>query len=77
MLEQLDTWHKTKRGYITFAAVEFALAYIVGSFAINNGSLLFYGATIILLYGTVRNLALAVQEHKQPKHARSRTKKTA
>lgn len=77
MLSRLDSWHKTRQGYLTFGAVELLLCYVVASFAINNGSLLFYAAAIVLLYGAVRNFVLSVHENKHVKHAKHRPKKTA
>ena len=77
MLKQLDAWHKTKHGYLAFGVLELLLAYIVGSFAINNGSLLFYAGTIVLLWGSVSNFVKFAKAHKHPKHASHRPKKTA
>lgn len=77
MLKKLDAWHKTKQGYLAFGAVELLLAYIVGSFAINNGSLLFYGGTIVLLWGSASNFVKFAKAHKYPKHASNRSKKPA
>lgn len=73
MLKQLDKWHKTKRGYLTFGALELVLSYIVGSLAIGNGSLLFYGATLLLLCGAVANFVKSTRV----KNAKPRSKKTA
>lgn len=61
---RIDTWHKTVKGYIVFGLIELAAAYIIGSFAIDNGRLLLWTLTIVLLIGALQNFAKAVFNKK-------------
>ncbi len=56
-MQQLDKWHKTRIGFLVFALVELAAAYVFGSWAINNGNLLDYLFAILFLIGGIQNLA--------------------
>lgn len=56
MINQLDKWHKTKLGYLTFAVVELAITYGFASLAIDRGNPLWYLLTLIFLVGTLQNL---------------------
>lgn len=55
VLNRLDGFHKSKRGYLIFGIVELILAYIFASIAIDTASMWAYLATIILSIGTVLN----------------------
>lgn len=55
-LKQLDKFHKTKLGYLTFGAVELVVAYGFASWAIDTGSLWLYLLTIISLIGSLQNI---------------------
>ena len=59
-LQRIDTWHKTVKGYIVFGLIELVAAYIIGSLAIDNGRLLLWTLTIILVIGTLQNFVKAV-----------------
>lgn len=61
MLEAFDKWHKTRVGLLAFALVELGLAVAAASWAVDNGNLLLYIATIILLFGSVQNFAKLVR----------------
>lgn len=55
-MNALDKWHKTRIGFLVFGLVELLLAYGAASWAIDNGNVLLYLATFILLIGGVQNL---------------------
>lgn len=55
MINKLDTWHKTRAGYLCFALFELVLAFVVVSLAINGGNVLFYLLTLVLLVGFLQN----------------------
>ncbi|HET9174572.1 MAG TPA: hypothetical protein VFN56_04850 [Candidatus Saccharimonadales bacterium] len=56
MVAKLDTWHHTKAGVCTFACIELAIAYGFASWAIDNGSLWLYAATLIFFVGALQNV---------------------
>lgn len=56
LLKDVDAWHRTKEGLLIFGIVELILAYIIGSRAIETGSLWQYALTIILFVGGLKNL---------------------
>ena len=56
MLPKLDTFHKSKPGYLVFALVELAGAYGFASLAIDRGSWWWYLLTLIFLVGSLQNL---------------------
>ena len=55
-IQTLDRWHKTKIGFVVFALVELALAYLFASLAINSGSIWQWLLTLVLLLGTGQNI---------------------
>ena len=55
-IDKLDKWHQTKKGLITFGLVELAVAYLLTSKAIDNGSLIVYVLAIIVFFGSLNNL---------------------
>lgn len=55
-LQQLDQWHQTSQGLITFGLIELVLAYIMGSRALDTGSWWEYLLTFLLLAGVVQNI---------------------
>ncbi len=63
-LQRVNTWHKTVKGYIVFGLIELVAAYIIGSFAIDNGRLLLWTLTIVLAIGGLQNLVKAVFKKK-------------
>lgn len=67
MIEKLDSWHKTKVGYATFALLELALTYMNVSLAIDRGSLWYYLLAIILFIGAVQNAYKFVMCFKKAK----------
>lgn len=73
MLEQIHTFHQTKRGFITFGVIELVLLYIVVSIALDTASMWAYAAAIVLLVGTVMNIINAFT-FKEGKQAGARSK---
>lgn len=61
MLNKLDTWHKTRQGYLTFGALELVLAYIFASWAIDSGNLIDYALAVILFVGALQNFVKFVR----------------
>jgi hypothetical protein len=55
-IDKIDRWHQTKKGLITFGLVELAVAYLLTSKAIDNGSLIVYALAIIVFFGSLNNL---------------------
>ncbi len=56
-MQLLNRFHKTITGLILFGVIELALAYGAASWAIDSGNLLLYVATIVLVFGGLRNFA--------------------
>ena len=56
MLKKFDNWHKTRQGHIVFAVIELALAYFIGSRAIDTGSWWEYALALFFLIGSLQNL---------------------
>jgi len=48
-------FHKTRQGELVFGLVEFCLACIFASFALNSGSLWEWALALVLLIGTGQN----------------------
>lgn len=55
-IQALDTFHKTRPGYLVFGLVELGLAYLFVSLAINSGSLWEWALGIMLFVGGLHNL---------------------
>lgn len=68
MLQQIDDFHKTPAGYITFAGVELVLAYILAIRAIDTGKLWLYGLTILLAVGVISNIVRLFARHTELVH---------
>ncbi|MEX2014786.1 MAG: hypothetical protein WD885_02520 [Candidatus Saccharimonadales bacterium] len=58
-VDQIDRFHKTRKGRITFGLVELLAAYLFISLAIHSGSIWQYIAALILTVGAVNNLIRA------------------
>jgi len=56
MLQKLDTWHKTKPGFLVFTLAELAVAYGWASLAIDRGNFWYYLLALIFLVGALQNL---------------------
>ncbi len=59
-LAQLDTFHKTRGGYLVFGLAELALAYAAVLWAFDSGSLWLYMITLILIVGALQNFVKLV-----------------
>ncbi|MDZ7744391.1 MAG: hypothetical protein U5K77_01375 [Candidatus Saccharibacteria bacterium] len=57
IVARLHKWHKTPQGLTIFAVMEFALAYVFSSWAIDSGSYWHYIPAVILLLGGIQNTA--------------------
>lgn len=55
LINRIHAFHKTKRGYLAFALVELAIAYIFASIAIDTGNLWVYLAATIFTVGAILN----------------------
>ncbi len=55
-IDKIDRWHQTKKGLITYGLVELAVAYLLASKAIDNGSLIVYVLALVAFIGGVKNL---------------------
>ncbi len=68
MLPMLDTFHKTKPGYLLFAVIELAVAYGFASLAIDRGSWWWYVLTLVFLVGSLQNLVKLIGSFSRGKH---------
>lgn len=55
-LQIIDTFHKTRTGYLVFGLVELVLAYLFASLAVNSGSLWQWALAIIFAVGFLQNI---------------------
>lgn len=78
MLEQLETFHKTRRGYLVFGVGELLLAYLFASIAIDTANLFAYAASVLLVLGGIMNITKVVTFTVVPpaKKARATSKST-
>lgn len=60
----IDKFHETRKGKFSFAAVELALAYILGARAIDTGSIWQYALAAFLFIGGFNNLIRAIATQK-------------
>jgi hypothetical protein len=56
VINRLDRFHKTPKGYLAFGLIELVLAYTFASIAIDSANMWAYLAAIILTIGALRNL---------------------
>jgi hypothetical protein len=56
MLKKLETWHKTRMGFLAFALIEAGMFYGFASLSIASGGLWWYLASLVLFLGVFRNL---------------------
>lgn len=62
MFRKLDTWHHTQTGWLVFGLAELGFGYVFASWAINDGNLLDYFLTLVLLIGGLQNLAKLIYD---------------
>jgi hypothetical protein len=55
-IDQIDKFHKTRKGRITFGLAELVVAYLFISLAINSGQMWQYLIAVILVVGAINNL---------------------
>jgi hypothetical protein len=56
VLKQFDGWHRTRVGYSIMGLVELAVAYALGSWAIDSGNLWVYFFAAVFFVGAAYNL---------------------
>ncbi len=61
-LKKFEAWHNTKRGLIIFGLLGLAMAYIVGSRALDTGSWLLYAGTLIFLVSGLQKIIKLIRE---------------
>ena len=60
MLNWLDKFHRTRWGFLAFAVIELALAYLFISWALDSGSIWDYLITLIFFVAFLQNLVKLV-----------------
>ncbi|MFI5270665.1 MAG: hypothetical protein ACHQT9_01295 [Candidatus Saccharimonadales bacterium] len=55
VIKAIQSQHHTHKGFLIFAIIEFILAYLFSSLAIDRGNLLWYFLGIVSLIGGVKN----------------------
>jgi hypothetical protein len=70
--KKVDTFHRTRAGYLVFGLAELALAYLFFSLAVNSGSLWQWGLAIILFIGFLQNFGRLIGTLKHGKRKTSR-----
>ncbi len=53
--DQFKTWHETNKGLLIFAVFQLLVAYLIGSRALDTGSLIEYLLLFVFLAGGLRN----------------------
>ena len=73
MIEKLDSFHKTKSGYLLFGLVELLIAYGFISLAIDRGNLWWYLLTLVFLFGSLQNFIKLIGKiaHGKPKRRKT------
>jgi hypothetical protein len=67
-VEKLQTFHKTRQGYLAFGVLELVLAYILASIAIDTANMFAYVSAAFLTVGALINFINAIRSHrKRPK----------
>lgn len=74
-IDQIDRFHKTKKGRITFGLAELLVAYLFVSLAINSGSIWQYVLAILFAIGAVNNLVRAFTAGKVKSDGKKPAKK--
>ncbi len=71
-LKQLDTFHKTKTGYLVFGLVELGLSSLFFSLAVNSGSLWQWTLMLLLFVGFAQNFVKLIGTLLHGKHKPSK-----
>ncbi len=61
-ISSLHKWHQTKRGLLIFGLIELLAAYLMGSRAIDTGSLIEYFLTLVFFIGAFHNFIRLVSK---------------
>ncbi len=61
-VSKLHKWHQTKRGLIIFGLIELLAAYLMGSRAIDTGSLIEYFLAVLFFVGAIHNFIRLVSK---------------
>jgi hypothetical protein len=69
-LKQLDSFHKTRTGYLVFGLVELGLSYLFFSLAVNSGSLWEWTLAFVLFVGFAQNLVRLIGTLIHGRHQR-------
>jgi hypothetical protein len=56
-IAKLHKWHQTKRGLFIFGLAELLAAYLIGSRALDTGSLIEYFLAVVLFIGALHNFS--------------------
>ncbi|HEX5797542.1 MAG TPA: hypothetical protein VFX86_04080 [Candidatus Saccharimonadales bacterium] len=72
---EIDRFHKTRKGRITFGLIELFLCYLIISRAIDTGSLWQWLLGLLLFIGGLNNLSHAVIQRGVGANAKGKTKK--
>ena len=68
LLNRINVFHKSSKGYLLFGAVELALAYLLASVAIDTANMWVYAGTLILLAGAFINFVNVFRAPKNKKN---------
>jgi hypothetical protein len=69
VVKAIDTFHKSRLGYLVFGLAELGLAYVFASLAIDSGSLWQWLLAIILFIGFLQNIGrLAISKWRRAMH---------
>lgn len=73
MIDKLNSWHKTKAGYASFAVLELIVANLFASFAVDKGNLWDYLFAILFFVGSLQNVfkfGMCFKKVSHSKHAK-------
>lgn len=74
-IQQFDAWHKTKPGLAIFGLLELAIAFGLGTRALDTGSWWEYGFTLLFFIGGVQNLVKLIGKFTSAKHKTSKARR--
>jgi predicted acyltransferase len=75
-ISTIHNFHKTKKGYLVFALIEVALAYIFASIAIDTASMWAYLAAIIFAIGALLNFLNLFAEPDNSRRKKAKVSKS-
>lgn len=68
--KRFDIWHKTTTGYLVMTTIELGLAFLLGTLAVDSGSLVQYALATVLAIGGLLNLVYLLQKLIGKKHGK-------